>query len=129
MSKEKPIKSVEVNDDFALGDRLHIPKAIKEEILGKGLEYRWISIKQMEVMGGYHHMGWIPYKPDIQNKALGGLSFGKNAEGYLIRGGSILAARAKELCDEHRTRLKQKQELSNAVGLQNKVKNGKVNSI
>jgi hypothetical protein len=90
---------------------LDIPEGVKVELDAKGLEGRWINYNQYLADGNFHKEGWVPYKPEKQD-ASNGFFFGNNPDGIIRRKELVLAARDKEVCEAHRTHLRDKANLT-----------------
>lgn len=110
---KKPISSKptanfdEFDDPF--GNPLQLPQAVKDKFKAQGFELRFINIKEVNKLGGYHKRAWVPYSKDrFDTIDLSEFHWGGSPDGKVIRGDLVLAVRPIELGDKHRAYLKQK---------------------
>ena len=120
-------------DPYALSDDL------KKELDDKGFVGRFVNIEFMKRNGGYHPRGWRPYKRETLEDSEYTSLFGRDQDGYVRRGESILAVKTKEEVERHKAYLahqaqlcshknymkKSKQEMKDRIrsqGLQDHVK-------
>lgn len=103
-NKAKINGKVDLSGMSEFGNRLQIPKYIKDEMEEAGLEARFISVKKVQEGGGYHPMGWTPYK--IKNPQPNPLT-GQADSVYRV-GDLVLACKTKEAQMKHRAYLDSK---------------------
>jgi hypothetical protein len=94
--------------NFFSQDILEIPPAIQAELDEQGLEGRWIDRMEFVGAGNFHKNYWTPYKRTAGASATMDLSYGNDPEGFIRRKSLVLAARPKELGDDHRFSLREK---------------------
>lgn len=95
------------NYDEFFQNRFIVPQAIKDELEAKGLDCRFISYVKWKENGNMHRSHWVPYRCTAETAAD---QFGKDSEGYIRRGDTVLAVRSKERSEQHREFLKQRNE-------------------
>ena len=107
---QKPRTTPKYNINDVFRDRFSLDDDLKKEIGSKGLEYRWINYKKYVENGNYHEWGWAVYK---REKAADTASFllGNTPDGIIRRGDSVLAVRAKDICEKHRAHIRNKTEI------------------
>lgn len=105
-SKAKPAP---LTYDDLFGNKLGVDPAIKKRIDEMDMDCRFISVKHLQDMGGFHDHGWRPIKMkevcatmDEHTKQLG-----SDPEGYIRRGDLVLGVRSKERGRLHKTYLAQ----------------------
>lgn len=104
-----PAWEAEFGDPFA--DPLRLPPGFKEALTEKKLECRFINIKRLQEMGGFHHHAWQPWTPARFGKIeVNDFHWGKSPDGRIIRGDLVLAVRPVQIGDRHRAQLKMKNE-------------------
>jgi len=120
MSKNTKNPSKPISSDF-VGEihdsQLSVPQNLKEEMRSKGLEWRWISLKDLQRNGGFHRANWKPYKSD-SIKSVSSDFGGTGPEGYLVRGEMVLAAKSKEAVEQQRALIRRKTEAQAGYGKQ-----------
>jgi hypothetical protein len=95
--------------NFFSQDILQIDPALKAEIEGKGLEYRWIDRQEFLGAGNFHKNYWSPYRRDAaKDSATMDLKYGNDPEGFIRRKSLVLAVRPKDIGDDHRITLREK---------------------
>ena len=103
-AKPQPARLV-LEDIF--GNTLSLDPEIAKTIEGKGLSYRWISMRKWQEMGGSHDRAWRPIRrSECGNIGSNSIS-GEDPEGYIRRGDLVLAVRSRELNDKHKAYLRQ----------------------
>lgn len=91
---------------------LDVPQEIKNELVARGLEWRWIDSRQYETDGNQHKQYWVPYRRGMVKSSTDSetyeFKFGVSADGFVRRKGAVLAVRPKQLGDKHRAMIKEK---------------------
>lgn len=87
-----PTPSASVSDDASenFSNRFDVPKKLREEIVGKGYNYKFINFSKFK-RDAVHKSHWIPYKPD--KRTVQDMLFGLDPDGYVVRGDCVLAVR------------------------------------
>lgn len=85
-------------------NRLDLPKNLRNEIMKKGYNYKWINFTKFQ-KDAVHRSQWVPYRPEISTVA--DMVFGKTPEGYVTRGDCVLAVRPLAIDAAHKARIKQ----------------------
>jgi hypothetical protein len=114
MAAKKPIsqkgRAAPINMDDIFGNALGIDAEVAKAIEASGQVYRFINVKRLQDMGGYHPQGWRPWKPSPEQRAKmegQSLLFGSDPDGFVRRGDCVLAVRSKELNEKHKSYLRQ----------------------
>lgn len=110
-------KSTE-NSDFAGPtdtSLLRLAPEQRRELDGKGLAFRWISLKEFQANGNFHKNGYVPYKFESLKKPAEEFAFGSHPEGYLIRKELVLAVVPKEEHAAHKARIRQRTQAQSQV--------------
>lgn len=100
MSKSRPsLKEKQASTEasleglnFDFNNFFAIDPALKSEIEGKGMAYRWVNAIKLKANYGYDSRQWAPYKRDSQAP---GMSTFSDPEGFIRRGDLILAVQPK----------------------------------
>lgn len=108
-SKDTNLTGFDGTEFFA--NRLSLPQELKDRITSEGMDWRFINASQFRQSGGYHASHWQPYK-------LTSGEFGSNAEGILVRGDLILAARPKAVSQKHREVLDRRNKAQQGINKQ-----------
>lgn len=115
MSKTRPtLKDKEASTQESLNlndysDMTALDPALKSEIEGKGLVYRWINAHKLQSNFGFDPRQWAPYKREGAQKT----AFSQtDSEGYVRRGDLILAVQSAETFNRRRSIVKRKNELN-----------------
>ena len=108
--ESKPKQSLEsfnfTDDPFT--NPLRLPEGLRKAFEKEGLEVRFINIKRLNEMHGFHNRGWKPYTKEFANIEVNEFHWGTSPDGKIIRGDLVLAVRPISLGDKHRAALKQK---------------------
>lgn len=111
---KKPIQSkpsqkqydVEFPDD-PFANPLALPENFKKQFTDNGLEIRFVNLKKVQQLGGFHERGWVPFtKTKFSNIELPEFHWGSSPDGKIIRGDLVLACRPISLGDKHRAHLR-----------------------
>ncbi len=123
MSNPTPKKAKELHDnidsffesDITSSD-LAVPADIAARLGEKGMEARWIDLKQLKENGGYHKRGWVPYQRK-QGDKIENIDYrlGVDPDGYIRRANLVLAFRTKALGDKHRANLAERAKSQSAA--------------
>ncbi len=92
--------------DAGFSNNFDIPEALQAELDEKGLEGRFIYVKNL--FQGVHQRGWKPYKRESRAMIGQDFLFGASPDGYVRCGDLVLGVKTKEQCDNHRALLRQK---------------------
>lgn len=93
-------------DQFFI-NKLMVSNELHQEITAKKLVYRWINASEFKRNFGSHKAYWVPYKTSIKDLSD---EFGRDENGYVRRGDSILAVRSIEKDNQHKALLKNRNE-------------------
>lgn len=94
-------------EDIGIGSNsFTLDAKLKAELDAKGLEPRFLSMKEIEKAGGFHPMGWKPYARESKDEA-NSFHFGQDNKGPVRRGDLILGVKSKEDAEKHRAYLAQ----------------------
>lgn len=90
------------DSDF-INDPYFLDKELKAELESKGLVGRFVNIKKLEMYGGRHNSGWVPYKRESKDPM--GI-FGSDPDGFVRRGMDlVLAVKPVALQKKHKKKL------------------------
>lgn len=109
-SEREKYMQATVTEDNALS----IPEFLQAHIEKLDLVSKWVSKRKLQVNGGRHPSGWIPYELNEHQKAEitkdGGYGVGTINGAFLERGDMILGVKPTEAHVQHAKALKLKQE-------------------
>lgn len=101
--------SLEDFDSSVTENIFELPVKLQQEMQAKGLEARFISLKQYKSNSNMHIRGWKPYVPDdALNLNDGEMDYGVTPEGLVVRGHMVLAAKPAKLVAQYRAAVDQK---------------------
>ena len=94
----KPATSTDLVWSEGYDDFFKIDAALKAELDAQGFGYKFIRSKKYTDDGGYHKLGYKPYKRQkIEQKDGSLFEYGVDPEGYTRRGDLVLAVKPKTL--------------------------------
>lgn len=106
-----PIKQKNINlEEWSpIGNALKLPLKLIKFGQEQGIEFHWLSSKQIAENQGVHVRGWKVFRvTDHKEIGLYDYDLGKQADGTVRRGSMVLGYKPKEAADDHRKVLKQK---------------------
>ena len=115
------VESLASDPGFSL-DPYKLAPDLQKELDDKGLVGRFLNLDLLEQNGGYHPKGWRPYKRDRVDNSDFAKIFGKDPDGYVRRGKSILGVKTKEEVGRHRAFLAQEAEKASYVNCNKRAK-------
>lgn len=118
--KKPEVRKEEYKTPDFVKSQFQIPPMIQKELDEQDLVGRWCNIKQLELGGGYHPKGWIPYirKNPTEVEKL----FGKSPDGFTRHGDLVLGVKKKEDVDAHRAYLRKEAKQNSVKELSKRTK-------
>lgn len=103
MSKQsKQAREPKINEfsyEEFVNNTLSLPDTLKQDLMAKGLSWRFINAAQFREKGNIHRTRWTPYK--VENATELGIS-NLTVEGMIRRGDLILATRPKSTSENYK---------------------------
>ena len=101
-------------------DFFAVDPKLRDELVSKGLEFKFIRSKKYLDDGGFHKQGYKPYKRDQSEKKDGNsFELGTDPEGYTRRGDLILAVKPKHLVEKDRAKIAARTKAYNDIATRN----------
>ena len=112
MAKQKQTKQVEKPKAFheLYTDTQYVDPKLQEYLSNKGLEFRWINLRQFRERG-FHKTGYIPFKREADTPMTDAeklIGLGASPDGFITRGDQILAVKTKEHAAAYRAHIQEK---------------------